>query len=129
MTPLAFADRLWDALGPALVVALPGSPWRSRAATRADLVLGSFVAVCFVALLPVDAHFDRYVLPLIPVLGALAAGSALRRWRSRSVAAACVVDRRHADLTRTDTREAAAGSSASPGRSAVAADPRRRSPA
>ena len=38
----------------------------------ADRVLATFVAVYFVALLPLDSHFDRYVLPLVPVLGVLA---------------------------------------------------------
>ena len=41
-------------------------------ARRADLVLASFALVYFAQLLTLDAHFDRYVLPLVPVLGALA---------------------------------------------------------
>jgi hypothetical protein len=40
--------------------------------TRADLVLGVFVVVYFADLMTLHAHFDRYVLPLVPALGALA---------------------------------------------------------
>ena len=80
-TPLAFLDRLWESLGPALVVALAGLALAGRAlvvkrhrlsAHRADIVLVSFALVYFAYLLTLDAHFDRYVLPLVPVLGALA---------------------------------------------------------
>ena len=102
-TPVAFLDRLWESLGPFLLVALAGlalalanivfqehkrsrpsnSPLlgrvrelvfleHKRSARRADLVLASFGLVYFVQLLTLDAHFDRYVLPLVPVLGALA---------------------------------------------------------
>ena len=53
----------WPALGLALALA------RRR---PADLVLASFALAYFATLLPLDAHFDRYVLPLVPVLGALA---------------------------------------------------------
>ena len=80
-TPLAFLDRLWESLGPALVVALAGLALAGRAlvvkrhklsAHRADVVLVSFTLAYFAYLLTLDAHFDRYVLPLVPVLGALA---------------------------------------------------------
>ncbi|HWN20562.1 MAG TPA: glycosyltransferase 87 family protein [Gaiellaceae bacterium] len=104
-TPLAFLDRLWEALGPFLLIALAGlalalgalvleqhkrlsrrgrttvkeGPARSRANELvleqhklADLALASFALVWFVQLLPLSAHYDRYVLPLVPVLGALA---------------------------------------------------------
>ena len=105
-TALAFLDRLWDGLGPALLVAVAGLAVALARRSRADLVLVSFAAVWFLQLLPLNAHFDRYVLPLVPVLGVLAgrlpglAGLAL---------AALVVplawsagDAR--ELTRTDTR-------------------------
>ena len=69
---VAFAGSLWDALGPALVVALIGLAVALARRDRADRVLTSFVAVYFLALLPLDSHFDRYVLPLVPVLGVLA---------------------------------------------------------
>lgn len=39
---------------------------------RADPALAIFALVYFADLLTLDAHFDRYVLPLVPVLGALA---------------------------------------------------------
>ena len=68
----AFVERLWDGLGPVLAVAAAGlalALWQRR---RADLVLASFVLVYFASLLPARAHFDRYLLPLVPALGALA---------------------------------------------------------
>lgn len=106
-TPLAFLDRLWESLGPFLLVAALGlgfalanlvfqehkvSLGRVRGSERdfarraeelvfqehklrprrADLVLASFALTYFAQLLTVDAHFDRYVLPLVPVLGVLA---------------------------------------------------------
>jgi 4-amino-4-deoxy-L-arabinose transferase-like glycosyltransferase len=69
---VAFSSALWDALGPALIVALIGLAVAVARRDRADRVLVSFVAVYFLALLPLASHFDRYVLPLIPVLGVLA---------------------------------------------------------
>ena len=69
---VAFTSHLWDALGPALVVALIGLGVAVARRDSADRVLASFVAVYFLALLPLDSHFDRYVLPLVPVLGVLA---------------------------------------------------------
>ena len=79
-TPLAYLDRLWDALGPFLLVAAAGlvlalaglAARRDKELRRADLVLVSFALVWFAQLLPLNAHHDRYVLPLVPVLGALA---------------------------------------------------------
>jgi 4-amino-4-deoxy-L-arabinose transferase-like glycosyltransferase len=124
-TPLAFLDRLWESLGPFLLVAGAGlalalarlvlqqhklggdrlaarlppraeelvllshelrpRPAEGAAATgdlvlkqhklahaRADLALVLFGLVWFAQLLTIEAHFDRYVLPLVPVLGALA---------------------------------------------------------
>jgi 4-amino-4-deoxy-L-arabinose transferase-like glycosyltransferase len=80
-TPLAFLDRLWESLGPFLLVAGAGLALALAAlvfqkhkvsARRADLALVSFALIYFAQLLPLDAHFDRYVLPLVPVLGALA---------------------------------------------------------
>ncbi|MBA3348167.1 MAG: hypothetical protein H0T13_06365 [Actinobacteria bacterium] len=135
-TPLAFADRLWDSLGPFLIVAVAGLALalrslvfqehkvRSVRATKpsiargpelvfqehkADLALASFAVVWFAQLLTIDAHFDRYVLPLVPVLGVLAG----RLPRLAPVAAALLVvplvwsagDVR--ELTRPDTRLAA----------------------
>jgi 4-amino-4-deoxy-L-arabinose transferase-like glycosyltransferase len=79
-TPLAFLDRLWDALGPFLLVAATGlvlalaglAARRDKEFRGPDLVLVSFALVWFAQLLPLNAHHGRYVLPLVPVLGALA---------------------------------------------------------
>ena len=108
---IAFAGRLWDGLGPVLVVAavalVVAFVQRSR---RADVVLGSFVVVYYVSLLPLHSHFPRYVLPLVPALGALAG-------RFRALAPVTLLllvvplgwsIRDDARLTRTDTRVAAA---------------------
>jgi 4-amino-4-deoxy-L-arabinose transferase-like glycosyltransferase len=70
--PIAFLDRLWESMGPVLLIALAGLVLAVAQRTLADRVLVAFVAAYFVTLLPLDAHFDRYVLPLIPALGALA---------------------------------------------------------
>lgn len=107
--PIAFADRLWEGMGPALIVAGIGLVAALAMRGRADGVLAAFVLVYFANLLTLDAHFDRYVLPLVPALGALAG-------RFRSLAPVTLLllvvpltwtireDRR---LTRTDTRAAA----------------------
>src|SRR5438874_1357921 len=71
-TPIAFAARLWHGAGPALLVAVLGLALALWRRSRTDLVLVSFVVVYFVDLLTIRAHFDRYVLPLVPPLGALA---------------------------------------------------------
>jgi 4-amino-4-deoxy-L-arabinose transferase-like glycosyltransferase len=71
-TPLAFLDRLWEALGPFLVLALAGIVLAVLRRRRADLVLVSFAISYWLYLMPLEAHFDRYVLPLVPVLGVLA---------------------------------------------------------
>ena len=68
----AFVGRLWHGLGPALLVAGLGLVLALARRRRTDLVLGSFVIVYFLDLLTLRAHFDRYLLPLIPALGALA---------------------------------------------------------
>ncbi len=90
-TPLAFLDRLWESLGPVLLVALAGLALAGSALVRkkhkpalrrADLALAVFALAYFAYLLTLDAHFDRYVLPLVPVLGALA-GRTRGRWPSR----------------------------------------------
>ena len=104
--PIAFVDRLWEGLGPALIVCILGLTVAVVRRTRVDLVLGSFVLVYFVNLSTLDAHFDRYVLPLIPPLGALAG-------RFRSLAPVTLLllvvpltwsIRDAKELTRTDTR-------------------------
>ena len=137
-TPIAFLDRLWESLGPFLLLALAGLALalgnlvfqehklsrrvrdiglarragnlvfqeHKPRARRADLVLASFALVYFVQLLALEAHFDRYVLPLVPVLGALAG-------RIRPLVPAALVlllvplawsASQVRELTRTDTR-------------------------
>jgi 4-amino-4-deoxy-L-arabinose transferase-like glycosyltransferase len=69
---IAFSAHLWHAAGPALLVALLGLALALWHRTRADIALTSFGLVYFADLLTARAHHDRYVLPLVPVLGALA---------------------------------------------------------
>jgi hypothetical protein len=64
--------RLWDALGPVLIICILGLVVAFVRRTRVDLILGLFVVVYFLDLLTLRAHFGRYVLPLVPPLGALA---------------------------------------------------------
>jgi 4-amino-4-deoxy-L-arabinose transferase-like glycosyltransferase len=71
-TPIAFVDRLWEAIGPAFVIALVGLLVALAQRSPADRVLAAFVVAYFLTLMPLDAHFDRYALPLVPALGALA---------------------------------------------------------
>jgi 4-amino-4-deoxy-L-arabinose transferase-like glycosyltransferase len=71
-TPIAFLDRLWESIGPVLLIALAGLVLAIAYRTLADRVLVAWVAVYALSLMPLHAHFDRYVLPLIPALGALA---------------------------------------------------------
>ena len=70
--PIAVVEQLWDSLGPALLVAVAGLVLALVSRTRADLVLASFCLAYVAYLLTIDAHFERYVLPLVPALGALA---------------------------------------------------------
>jgi hypothetical protein len=111
IAPFAFVDRLWQGLGPALIICAVGLVIAIVRRTRTDLILVSFVAVYFADLLTLSAHFDRYVLPLVPALGALAG-------RMRALAPVTLLllvvpltwsVRDTKELTRTDTRVAAAG--------------------
>ena len=104
--PFAFIDRLWEGIGPALLIAFGGLAIALARRTLADRVLAAFVVAYFLTLIPLDAHFDRYVLPLIPPLGALAG-------RFRALAAVTLVllviplvwsIRETRPLVRTDTR-------------------------
>jgi hypothetical protein len=70
--PIAFVTRLWDGLGPALLIAAAGLVVALVHRRRADLVLAVFVLVYFADLMTLHAHFGRYLLPLVPALGALA---------------------------------------------------------
>ena len=109
--PLAFLDRLWHGVGPLLVLAGLGLAVALWKRSRSDVVLASFVVVYFLDLMTLQAHFDRYALPLIPAVGVLAG----RLRRAAPLALALLVvplwwsigDA--ARLTRTDTRVVAAG--------------------
>jgi 4-amino-4-deoxy-L-arabinose transferase-like glycosyltransferase len=108
---IAFAGHLWDALGPALLIAVAALIVALvRRSGNGDIVLGAFVVAYYVSLLPLHSHFPRYVLPLIPALGALAG-------RFRALAPVTLLllivplawsIRDDAKLTRTDTRVVAA---------------------
>ena len=74
---LAFVDRLWGAVGPLLVVAVVALILAVRRRSPADRVLLAFVAAYWLELVPVHAPFDRYILPLVPVLGVLAGSARL----------------------------------------------------
>jgi hypothetical protein len=106
IAPIAFLDRLWDGLGPALLVCILGLVVALVQRRRNDLILASFVIVYFLDLCTLGAHFDRYVLPLVPALGALAG-------RMRALVPVTLLllvvpltwtIRDDARLTRTDTR-------------------------
>jgi 4-amino-4-deoxy-L-arabinose transferase-like glycosyltransferase len=126
VAPVAFVARLWDGLGPALLIAGAGLAVALLRRRRADLVLAVFVLVYFADLLTLHAHFDRYVLPLVPALGALAG-------RFRALAPVTILMlvipltwavRDARDLTRTDARVVAHGwiEQNLPGGSTLAAD-------
>jgi hypothetical protein len=125
--PIAFVARLWDGLGPVLILCALGLVVALARRSRVDLILVAFVLVYFLDLLTLRAHFDRYVLPLVPPLGALAG-------RFRALAPVTLLllvvpltwsIRDTKRLTRTDTRVVAHGWVVAhiPPRTHVAADP------
>jgi len=125
--PIAFVARLWDGLGPVLIICALGLVVALIRRTRVDLILALFVVVYFIDLLTLRAHFDRYVLPLVTALGALAG-------RFRSLAPVTLLllvvpltwsIRDTKLLTRTDTRVIAYGwvQGHIPAGTHVAADP------
>ena len=102
----AFVGRLWSGMGPALLVAAAGLVVALVRRRRSDLVIAVFVIAYFVDLLTLRAHFDRYVLPLVPPLAVLAG-------RVRPLVPVTLLllvvpltwsVRDDVDLTRTDTR-------------------------
>ena len=105
----SFTGKLWDGFGPALVIGVIGLALALYRRTRTDLILSSFVLAYLVDLLTIRAHFDRYVLPLVPALAALAG----RQRILAPITLGCLIvplvwtvgdDAR---LTRTDTRAVA----------------------
>jgi hypothetical protein len=125
--PIAFVDRLWHGLGPALIIAAVGLVFALVRRSRTDLVLATFVLVYFADLMTLRAHFDRYTLPLVPPLAVFAG-------RFRPLAPVTLLllvvpltwtirdDKR---MTRTDTRIVAARWVAAhiPPHAHIAADP------
>jgi 4-amino-4-deoxy-L-arabinose transferase-like glycosyltransferase len=110
IAPIAFVDRLWEGLGPALIVCAIGLVLALVRRTKTDLILALFVLAYFADLMTLHAHFDRYVLPLVPPLGALAG-------RMRALAPVTLLllvvpltwsIRDTKELTKTDTRVIAA---------------------
>ena len=109
-TPLAFLDRLWHGVGPLVVLAGIGLAVALWKRSRADIALASFVVVYFLDLLTLQAHFDRYALPLIPAVGVLA-GRLTGRFRVAAPLALALLIvplwwsvEDASRLTRTDTR-------------------------
>ena len=72
VAPIAFVVRLWHGLGPALIICAVGVVVALVRRERPDLILLSFVVVYAIDLCTLGSHFDRYILPLLPPLGALA---------------------------------------------------------
>jgi Glycosyltransferase family 87 len=72
VAPIAFVIQLWHGLGPALLVCALGLVVALVRHKQTDLILASFAIVYFVDISTFGAHFDRYVLPLLLPLGALA---------------------------------------------------------
>jgi 4-amino-4-deoxy-L-arabinose transferase-like glycosyltransferase len=68
----SFTGKLWSGLGPVLVISVAGLVLALRRRSRTDLILASFVLLYLADLLTIRAHFDRYVLPLVPPLAVLA---------------------------------------------------------
>src|SRR3954451_1756418 len=108
--PIAFVDRLWHGLGPALIVAAVGLAVAVIRRSRTDRVFASFVLVNFADLLTLRAHFARHALPLVPPLAALAG-----RFRALVPVTLLLLVvpltwtiRDDKELTRTDTRIVAA---------------------
>jgi 4-amino-4-deoxy-L-arabinose transferase-like glycosyltransferase len=107
----SFTGKLWSGLGPVLVIAVVGLVLALRRHTRTDLILAAFVLVYLADLLTIRAHFDRYVLPLVPPLAVLA--GRLRALAPVTLGLAIVplvwAIADDVRLTRTDTRAVAHG--------------------
>jgi Dolichyl-phosphate-mannose-protein mannosyltransferase len=106
VAPIAFVARLWNGLGPVLIICALGLAVALFRRTRVDLILALYVLAYFIDLLTLRAHFDRYVLPIVPPLAVLAG-------RFRSLAPVTLLllvvpltwsIRDTKKLTRTDTR-------------------------
>jgi 4-amino-4-deoxy-L-arabinose transferase-like glycosyltransferase len=106
----SFTGRLWHTLGPALIVVAAGVVVALVVRRKTDLILVSFVVAYFIDLLTIRAHFDRYLLPLVPALGVL--GGRLRALAPVTLLLLVVpltyAIRNDITLTKTDTRVVAA---------------------
>ncbi len=107
----SFTGKLWDGFGPALGIGVVGLVLALRRRTRTDLILASFVLAYLVDLLTLRAHFDRYVLPLVPALAALAGRQRILAPLTLGLLIVPLVWAIGDDvrLTRTDTRAVAHG--------------------
>jgi hypothetical protein len=105
----SFTGRLWDGFGPALAIAVLGLLLALRRRTRTDVILAAFVLVYLADLLTLRAHFDRYVLPLVPPLAVLAGRQRLLAPLTLGLLIVPLVWAIGDDvrLTRTDTRSVA----------------------
>jgi hypothetical protein len=107
----SFTGKLWGGLGPVLVIAVVGLVLALRRRSRTDVILASFVLVYLADLLTIRAHFDRYVLPLVPALAVFA--GRLRALAPLTIGLLVVplvwAIGDDARLTRTDTRAVAHG--------------------
>ena len=107
----SFTGKLWAGLGPALAIGILGLVLALRRRTRTDLILAAFVLAYVVDLLTIRAHFDRYVLPLVPPLAALAGRQRILAGVTLGLLIVPLVWAIGDDvrLTRTDTRAVAHG--------------------
>jgi 4-amino-4-deoxy-L-arabinose transferase-like glycosyltransferase len=107
----SFTGKLWDGFGPALAIGVVGLVLALRRRERTDLILASFVLAYLVDLLTLRAHFDRYVLPLVPALAALAGRQRILAPLTLGLLIVPLVWAIGDDvrLTRTDTRAVAHG--------------------
>lgn len=107
----SFTGRLWSGLGPALAISVLGLVLALRRRSRSDLILAAFVLAYLADLLTIRAHFDRYVLPLVPPLAVLAGRQKLLAPLTLGLLVVPLVWAIGDDvrLTRTDTRAVAHG--------------------
>jgi 4-amino-4-deoxy-L-arabinose transferase-like glycosyltransferase len=107
----SFTGKLWAGFGPVLVISLVGLVLALRRRSRTDLILAAFVLVYLADLLTIRAHFDRYVLPLVPPLAVLAGRQRALAPLTLGLAIVPLVWAIGDDvrLTRTDTRVVAHG--------------------
>ena len=72
LAPIAWSDRIWESVGPAIAVGVVGLALALVQRRLADRVLVAFTLVWVANLLTLDSSSPRHLLPLVPVLGVLA---------------------------------------------------------